>query len=502
MNDSITKLKQVANAEAKPSNPHSENKPGLKNPKKCSDACKIKSSAKKQYSMIQCSFCMVWLHEKCVGISEGDQIGLWFCPTCRSIPRAIKHDIGTLKTDVEQLKECTKSILSAVKGLSEKVENSFGSLNDRLTSLNRNINAKDLTLSESLESISSSTNSLKTVLDQKACQIINKTTTVLDKVKSQTEDIKTIAEKSKKLHVQPEVSDKSVIVNGAENNSISNTEKQTKKRQTKHISQKQQQQQKQKQSQLPESFDDTNTETIDLTQTNKTVIKQSVLLTGSSILKGVRNNGLKANVTVRTFPGATVESLARRLDHYNIDNCKTVILHVGGNDADDGVDLDTFCDNYTTLLSDLNSDDRTIIVSGLLPRGSVDLEPYNERLRTLCMENDIAFVDHFDGFLLASGELPATYYMKDKTHLSASGTRKLLQCIDKTFKITRSSEPQRTPSNPPRARYHKPAAGRRYRQHGQSFNTNYCHICSMNNHSTNNCWFNGRSNVISRHTTH
>ena len=146
---------------------------------------------------------------------------------------------------------------------------------------------------------------------------INKTTTVLDKVKSQTEDIKTIAEKSKKLHIQPEVSDKSVIVNGAENNSNSNTEKQTKKRQTKHISQKQQQQQqKQKQSQLPESFDDTNTETIDLTQTNKTVIKQSVLLTGSSILKGVRNNGLKANVTVRTFPGATVESLTRRLDHY------------------------------------------------------------------------------------------------------------------------------------------------------------------------------------------
>ena len=124
---------------------------------------------------------------------------------------AIKHDICTLKTDVEQLKECPKSILSAMKELSEKVENRFGSLNDRLTSLKRNINIKDLTLSESLESISASTNSLKTVLDQKACQIIYKTTTVLDKVQSQTEDIKPIAEKSKKLRVQPEVSDKSMI---------------------------------------------------------------------------------------------------------------------------------------------------------------------------------------------------------------------------------------------------------------------------------------------------
>ena len=56
-----------------------------------------------------------------------------------------------------------------------------------------------------------------------------------------------------------------------------------------------------------------------------------------------------------------------------------------------------------TLLSDLSTDDRTIIVSGLLPRGSVDLEPYNDRLRTLCSENDIAFIDNFNRFLLASG---------------------------------------------------------------------------------------------------
>ena len=384
-----------------------------------------------------------------------------------------------------------------MKGLSDKVESSFGSLNDRLTSLNRNINAKDLTLSESLESISSSTNTLKTVIDQKACQIINKTSTVLDKIKTQTEDIKTITQKSQKLNSQ-----------GVNNTTVASSSaalptsipgKQNNKQPKKHITQRQQQKQKTKQSlEIPDTNNDTNTETIDLTQTTKTVIKQSVLITGSSILKGVRNNGLKANTTVRTFPGATVESLTSRLEHYDIDNCKTIILHVGGNDADNGVDLDTFVDNYTTLLSQLNSNDRTIIVSGLLPRGSVDLEPYNDRLRTLCLENDIDFVDHFDGFLLASGELPASYYMKDKTHLNATGTRKLLQSIDQTCKITRSpgagQTPSNQPSNAPRARYHKPANDRKYRQHGHRRNTDFCHICSMNNHSTDSCWFNGRRN--------
>ena len=87
------------------------------------------------------------------------------------------------------------------------------------------------------------------------------------------------------------------------------------------------------------------------------------------------------------------------------------LIHVCGNDADSGVDLETFCDNYSTLLDDLESDDRQIIVSG--PRETVDLKPYNGRLRSLCSENGIHFIDHFDGFLLASGEMRDTYFQTD-----------------------------------------------------------------------------------------
>ena len=159
------------------------------------------------------------------------------------------------------------------------------------------------------------------------------------------------------------------------------------------------------------------------------------------------------------------------------------------------MDLDTFCDNYTTLLSDLSTDDRTIIVSGLLPRGSVDLEPYNDRLRTLCSENDIAFIDNFNRFLLASGELPDTFFLKDKTHLNAFGTRKLLQNINNQYRVTRSSEPQKAPRI---SRQHTlPAAGRGYKPYGYKPQVNYCHICSMNNHNTSNCRFNGRNNEMS-----
>ena len=65
---------------------------------------------------------------------------------------------------------------------------------------------------------------------------------------------------------------------------------------------------------------------------------------GSSILKSVKNKDLKTNATVRSFPGATIKSIKSKLEQYNIDNCQTIILHVGGNDADNGLDIDSFQD--------------------------------------------------------------------------------------------------------------------------------------------------------------
>ena len=124
-------------------------------------------------------------------------------------------------------------------------------------------------------------------------------------------------------------------------------------------------------------------ETIDLTKPLKTM-KHATLLAGSSLLKKVNTNQLNADTTVRSFSGATIDSLESKLSEYNLDQCKTVLLLVGGNDADDGIDLETFAQKYEALLTDMMTHDRRVIVVGLLPRKTVDLNPYNDRLRTLC----------------------------------------------------------------------------------------------------------------------
>ena len=180
------KLKQVINSENKSSPTTGQDTDELKslkkNNNKCCNSCKVKSGQKKKYDMFQCSACMNWYHEMCVGISKNDSIGLWFCLACKTIPQTLTTGIHSLKADVDNLKQSTQSILSAVKSLSTRLESSGGNLNDRLTALQRQINAKDLCITEELENLSNTTNSIKTSYDQKSCQILNKTTAVFEKV--------------------------------------------------------------------------------------------------------------------------------------------------------------------------------------------------------------------------------------------------------------------------------------------------------------------------------
>ena len=56
-----------------------------------------------------------------------------------------------------------------------------------------------------------------------------------------------------------------------------------------------------------------------------------------------------------------------------MDNCKTIILLVSGNAADNGSDLETFAEKYELLLNSLLADGHRVVVAGLLPRETVDL---------------------------------------------------------------------------------------------------------------------------------
>ena len=156
--------------------------------------------------------------------------------------------------------------------------------------------------------------------------------------------------------------------------------------------------------------------------------------------------------------------------------------------SDNGEDIESFREHYESLIDTVNDGNRRIIVSGLLPRGSVDLEPYNETLKSMCADNIVELVDNYDSFLLATGELVDSYYSKDKVHINMTGTRKLLENINKVHKVCNMQRAHRQHTD-----YNN------FRQRQTSFRGNnqsskYCHICCRNgNHSTYECWYNGRN---------
>ena len=453
LNDSITKLKEIASVESRGSKHMNGNKESDNHAKakQCCDSCKVKTSSKKKYGMIQCTFCMQWFHEYCVGIQKDDPIGIWVCLTCRKVPVDLKQDIKCLKHEVDIIKQCTQSIFKAIEGLSTKFDQSLKSVNDRLTSVSTQINSEELCITESVLSLQSLTENLKTSVDQKSSQILNKTTAVFDKVKAHTETLNKI--KNNQFPQQHNDQNKSNTIPNKPDNSSSRSMVNTNSKNGKQLRKPKETTQvpntrptirRGKQSKPILSSNPTSTiptgeviDTIDLTTKPKKSIQTSTLLVGSSIVKGIRTSYLKPNVAVRTFPGATVDSLRTKLGDYDLDKCTTIILHVGGNDASNSTDLDAFCDFYISLLDSLLAEDRRLIVSGLLPRGNVDIEPYNDKLKSLCDEIDLEFIDHFDSFSLATGEIAETYFYSDKTHLNASGTRKFLANIDTVCKVAK-----------------------------------------------------------------
>ena len=494
LDDSVTALKQTNSPENKTDDEQKSSTPNDQNSTKCCDSCKINHKHKKKQDMIQCCFCMSWFHQQCVGIGKDDPIGIWLCLSCRSVPSNVKNEISSLKLDVNQLKTTTELILSTVNNLTTKLENSFGGINDRLTALTRQINLHDITTNEAIENISSKMAGLKKSLDQKTNLIQSKTTAVFEKIKTFENSVKkdinvpTTEPKNQADRKQKPVQ------NQTDNKSQDKSRPELSRKKQKPMKQKHHNNQKPKPQ--TQNADSTNEEEcIDLTKSfpQRNKIKQQTLLIGSSILKNIKTSDLNDSTAVRTISGATIEKLKDKISDLNIDKCETIIIHVGGNDADHGDDLETFRDNYEELLDIVADGSRRVIVSELIPRETVDLKPFNETLKSLCADNAVEFVENYDSFLLANGQLVDSFYNKDKLLINMAGTRKLLNNINELHQII-STQPV-TAHYRRRPGYHRNSP---HDYRNRPVPHKFCHICYRSgSHSTNECWYNGRNDRLS-----
>ena len=106
-----------------------------------------------------------------------------------------------------------------------------------------------------------------------------------------------------------------------------------------------------------------------------------------------------------------------------------IILHIGGNDIDEKITHMAFKIKYQSLLTFIGTKTDKIFVSGLLPRGGINIKPYNNILKDLSVTANAKFIDNHNSFILASGEQPFEFFQADMVHLKFPGTRVLVNIL-------------------------------------------------------------------------
>ncbi len=265
----------------------------------CTSECKL--SRKSATEMIRCNSCMHWFNEACVDLCGASTDAWWVCHTCKAIPAVVM----SLQQQISSLTQATSSIVQQLGSLALSFENKFGDMKDQITALAKRHTSVDTTTESQLVSIENGVTTLKKDVDIKTNRILNRSQSILDRVKQPL---------APAYHANENLHDAAVTMDTDSNQqqNVSTPGSQARNQAACN-------------SQSPSVV-----ETASSARSHTVTISKPTLLVGSSILKGVSVSELKPTTAVRTFPGATIDSLSAELSAMNMEQCNTVVLHVGG----------------------------------------------------------------------------------------------------------------------------------------------------------------------------
>ena len=136
--------------------------------------------------------------------------------------------------------------------------------------------------------------------------------------------------------------------------------------------------------------------------------------------------------------GATIKSLTRDIELYDLKNFSSLILYIGGNDLTGNTDATTIEEDYDYLLQLIKSGNPSIqiILSTLAPRGDVDVSFVNSIIERLAIHHGLEVVDSHRAFYDRHGELIMRFYNQtDSIHPSDSGIKRILGTINGSIEI-------------------------------------------------------------------
>ena len=232
------------------------------------------------------------------------------------------------------------------------------------------------------------------------------------------------------------------------------------------------------------------------------------LLIGDSILKGVNTKGLTSDVKICAKGGATVNDLLDELSVYDLKSFAQVIIYIGENDCSNRMDTHAFEEKYDQLISLIKSANKDCIIylSKIAPRGDVDVTVFNTSITRIVAHwarHQVKCIhDSHDLFFGRNGLPSNRYYSHDGVHLSHSGTKRLLdslnrhvnivkdfnQCIFRAAKFQQNAKRPGTSgiSYPDRQYHHN---DRELGNNGRRRHSRVCYGCYLPGHIASECWY-------------
>ena len=162
---------------------------------------------------------------------------------------------------------------------------------------------------------------------------------------------------------------------------------------------------------------------------------KSTLLIGSSITRDIVVKPECESIESVSISGGRIKDVTDELKKRQNKHSR-VILQVGCNDIVSNDSEEDIIRNYRGLIKTAKtvSTEKKVLVSAILPRHDKDdlgdkVHALNAGLQVLAGEEECDFQDH-KAFYLSDGSVNDGYYLADKIHLSAAGSRRLLSDLD------------------------------------------------------------------------
>ena len=156
------------------------------------------------------------------------------------------------------------------------------------------------------------------------------------------------------------------------------------------------------------------------------------------LLNKINTKGLKDNIHKYAVSGATLPTLIKDIDLYDLLNFETIIVYVGGNDSARKVDLGLFEQQYEQLITSVKSRNPSIrlVLCKLAPRGDTDVTFVKRIIERLSVCYNCDLVDQYRAFFDGQGKLIMRYFgPSDQIHPFDTGTRRILGQINDKVKI-------------------------------------------------------------------